>query len=329
MLVRSFRRPDAVRELLQALLAQDHDSFEIVVIEQTPDFTPEQLASLEPLWNDPRVRLFRRPPLGGAGARNEGIRQARGEIVILIDDDDLPVGDQWIAGHERHYEDPNLAGLSARQVRVPGEQCPYPDWARPLLRRLAMRFSFLGVPHVSLPRLDEDLNGVDWVNGTNGSVRREVALRVGLWDESVRALEEHSFGYKFALKKKPDEYLAWRSEPTLLRRLDVRGGMDKRNGDLRKELVTQLNFTHRVVRRYRPKRFAATYPLVLSSAFIRAVAFIWDYDWFDHTARERAARSWALLKMFPGVVREVRASAKQEIPPDSSQPVLPPMQSHG
>jgi glycosyltransferase involved in cell wall biosynthesis len=306
VLVRSCNRPDAVAELLEALRAQEHDSFEVVVIEQTQTFSPEQRARLEASWDDPRVRVFFRPPLGGARARNEGIRNARGDIVILIDDDDLPADAHWISGHESHYKDPRLVGLSARQVRAVGEACPYPRWAYPMVRRLAMRFSFLGIPHISLPRFDEDIDGVDWVNGTNGSVRREVALRVGLWDETVKALEEHSFGYKFSQSKRPGEYLGWRSEPTIVRRLDVKGGMDKRDGDLEKELATQLNFSHRIVRRYRPRRFAATYPLVLASAFIRALAFVWDYDWFDVPASQRLRRTLLLVTLFPAAVKKAR-----------------------
>lgn len=309
VLIRSYKRPQAVAELLAAVLDQEHDSFEVVVVEQTPEFTEEERMRLEPLWADERVRLLRYEPLGGARARNTGIREARGEIIILIDDDDLPVGRHWIAGHEAHYADPNLAGLSARQVRVPGEGSPYPDSMRPLIRRLAMQFSPLQVPHISLPRFDEDLAPVDWVNGTNGSVRREVALRAGLWDESVRALEEHSFGFKFARVKKPGEYLAWKSSPTIVRRVDVRGGMDKRNGDIRKELETQLNFTHRIVKRYHPERFSRLYPLYLASAFVRTMAFVWDPDWFQDSLGERLQRTGEFLKMYPEVVQKVRSGS--------------------
>lgn len=310
VLVRSYQRPYAVAELIAAILAQDHDSFEIVVVEQTQVFEEAQLAVLEPLWADPRVRVLRFPPLGGARARNEGIRAARGQIIILIDDDDLPVGIDWIRKHEAHYADRNLVGLSARQVRRPGEACPYPDVARPIIRRFAMRFNPLGIPHLSVPRLDEDLQHVCWINGTNGSVRREVALRVGLWDESVKALEEHSFGFKFARAKLPGEYLAWRSEPTIVRRVDVRGGMDKRSGDLRKELETQLRFSHFVVSKYHEKKFRRLYPAYLASAMVRTTAFIWDYDWFDMPFSDRTKRTCQLIRMFPEVWREVKRDAQ-------------------
>ena len=95
IVVRSYNRLPALCELLEALLAQDAPgvAFEIVVVEQsTQPPAPAVAARLAELAADPRVRVLRRPPLGGAGARNEGVRATRGRIVLLMDDDDLPGG---------------------------------------------------------------------------------------------------------------------------------------------------------------------------------------------------------------------------------------------
>ncbi len=80
VLVRSHKRPQAVAELLSMLLMQDHDSFEVVVVEQTPEFSREELASLEPHWSDPRVRVLRHPPLG---ARRRATRGSAMRVVTL------------------------------------------------------------------------------------------------------------------------------------------------------------------------------------------------------------------------------------------------------
>ena len=54
VVVRSFNRLGALAELLTALLAQDHDSFEVVVIEQSTERPPLELARIDALARDSR-----------------------------------------------------------------------------------------------------------------------------------------------------------------------------------------------------------------------------------------------------------------------------------
>src|SRR5262245_66688280 len=81
VIVRSYNRLPALAELLEALLAQDHDSFEVVVIEQTEaaDADERDRARLDELARDPRIRVLHHPPLGGPGARNAGVRASTGD----------------------------------------------------------------------------------------------------------------------------------------------------------------------------------------------------------------------------------------------------------
>src|SRR4029077_13458230 len=71
VIVRSFNRLGALAELLVALLAQDHDSFEIVVIEQSTERPPEDVARIDALARALRGRVPRpappraRAPAGG------------------------------------------------------------------------------------------------------------------------------------------------------------------------------------------------------------------------------------------------------------------------
>src|SRR6185437_3754648 len=106
IIVRSYNRLPALNELLRALLAQVHDSFEVVVVEQSTDRPEPAAAELAELARDPRLRVLTFPPLGGPGARNAGVRAARGELFVFIDDDDLPVGTDWVSRHEAACADP-------------------------------------------------------------------------------------------------------------------------------------------------------------------------------------------------------------------------------
>src|SRR4051794_7555081 len=67
VVVRSYNRLPALAELLEALLAQDHDSFEVVVIEQSTIRVPHDVRRIDELARDPRVRVLSHPPLGGPG----------------------------------------------------------------------------------------------------------------------------------------------------------------------------------------------------------------------------------------------------------------------
>ena len=75
-----------IRETLRSVLAQTYDDFEVVVVDDgCSDRGPEFARAT----GDARVRVVRQENRGLAGARNTGIREARGDYVALLDADDL------------------------------------------------------------------------------------------------------------------------------------------------------------------------------------------------------------------------------------------------
>ena len=73
------------RAILSAL-AQSHLLLEIIVVVDGPD--PETLAALQSI-SDPRVKIVALDEsVGGAEARNIGVRAAQAEWIALLDDDD-------------------------------------------------------------------------------------------------------------------------------------------------------------------------------------------------------------------------------------------------
>jgi hypothetical protein len=79
-------RPDLVCGAVRSALNQTYPNLEVVVVVDGPD--PATVAALEELRN-PCVRIIALSDnVGGSEARNIGAREARGEWVALLDDDD-------------------------------------------------------------------------------------------------------------------------------------------------------------------------------------------------------------------------------------------------
>ncbi len=309
VVIRSYKRLGALAELLKIVLDQDHESFEVVVIEQTPDPAPADLAGLEPWGSDPRVRLLKFPPLGGPAARNEGVRAARGEIILFNDDDDLPLVDDWIAAHDRAYqEDPDLVALTGRMVRDSSEidRGSYPEFMRPFIRRRCMSYSWLMTPY-TYGRFDEDVRNLGWLHGSNASVRRQFCLDVGLWDTTVRSSDEHSFAMRAHARMTPSQHFGYVAYPPALQRLNIRGGMDKRFVSARAELINNLRYCHRIVGTYHPSRFRLAYPAYLAWTLVKTTNWAMDPGRGDLTGAERVGLVWDMIRDMPGAIREVRA----------------------
>jgi hypothetical protein len=234
-------------------------------------------------------------------------------VVLLIDDDDLPLTTDWIAAHESYFSDPDLVGVTARHVREPGEPCPYP-W-RPFVRSRCMRYSVLKTPY-TYARFDEDVDGVGWLHGTNASVRRALAVQAGLWDTTVRSQDEHSFAFRLLRVMHSGQYLAFRAHPPVLRRLDIPGGMDKRYADPRGELSNHLRFCNQVVGKYFPRHYRWGYPLYLGWALGRTYGWIWDSVRSGQSVGRRLADSWLAVRALPSVAQQVRAEPRTERPGD-------------
>ena len=195
VIIRSFNRLPALCELVAALLAQQHDSFEIVVVEQSTDTPADASARLAELEQDTRLRVLRIRPLGGAAARNKGVELMRGDIAVFIDDDDVPIGNDFLTSIEAAFrEDEKLMGLTCRHVWSDSDKL---SWAYRLLApRLAMRFSrVLGLPD-NFARYDQRLDGRDYVHGTGGAYRRAIFERFGGWDEDTPIEDETSLGIR-------------------------------------------------------------------------------------------------------------------------------------
>jgi glycosyltransferase involved in cell wall biosynthesis len=82
----TYNRPELLRRAVSSVCRQTFRDFELIVVD---DGSTVPCCSTLPDLRDARIRLIRNPSnMGAAGARNVGIRSARGRYISFIDDDD-------------------------------------------------------------------------------------------------------------------------------------------------------------------------------------------------------------------------------------------------
>jgi glycosyltransferase involved in cell wall biosynthesis len=273
VVVRSYNRLPALCELIDVLLGQEHPSFEVIVVEQSTDVPAEAQARLATLEADARLRIIRSGPLGGSKARNTGMLAARGEVLVFIDDDDVPVGRDFLATIEgRFTRDPNCMGLTCRHYW--GDEERISGTYRWLARSRCMRFSRVLKLPTTYPRYDVPVDRVDYVHGTGGAYRKSVFERFGGWDEDTPMEDETSLGIRVSQGLPDGDYLCFDPTARLRRRMDLGGGLAKRKAGSTGYYRRIMTFVHHILGRYYPTRVRALYPLYVLAGWWWTCAWI-------------------------------------------------------
>lgn len=106
-------RIDLLQDCVAALLANDHEAFELLLVDDAA--SGPDLASL---FADPRVRTFRAGGIGTSAARNIGIEAARAPVVAFTDDDTVPAP-TWVGAIVSALEGSDAVGVEGPVVSDP------------------------------------------------------------------------------------------------------------------------------------------------------------------------------------------------------------------
>jgi glycosyltransferase involved in cell wall biosynthesis len=91
IIIPTYRRPALLQRATASALAACPPKGEVIVVDDRSDTA---VAALQTMQDDPRLRILTNTgDKGAAGARNHGIAQSQGEIVMFLDDDDVMVAD--------------------------------------------------------------------------------------------------------------------------------------------------------------------------------------------------------------------------------------------
>lgn len=168
-----------IGDCLTSVLATDYpaDRREVVVVDNASRDSTATAAARFP------VRLVREPRPGVAHARNRGIAESSGEIVVFIDCDNVATT-RWLAELVRPFADPKVGGVA-------GEVLPYPPRTRSerhMARKRARR------------QKDAMESEPPFMATGNAAFRREVFEAVGLFDPFFVTGEDKDLCWRLAAR---------------------------------------------------------------------------------------------------------------------------------
>ena len=268
VLIRSYNRLLYVSKILEVCMNQTYDKYEIVVLEQSTNGHWDKHREIIEKYNG-KINVIRSHPLGPSGARNVGVAYCKGDVVLFVDDDDIPVGDNWIAEHAKNYIDPLCIGVSGRHIHQLNEVSRYNDIKGGVdhAYKRCLTISFMGRGRV-FTGINTVKKPVEWLHGNNCSIRKSCILKLGGWYPYIQGLgEEHSLYFKFQKEKKPGEYLMFDPQPIVLRKFDMPGGVGVRIIPLHNLLVHRMQYYHWVIGDHFPLRFYGLYLVFMLYGF--------------------------------------------------------------
>lgn len=120
----TFRRPAALRRALGGLAAQGPaPRFEVVVVDNDADGSARATVAAASAAVRGRVRYVIEPRRGATHARNRGIGEARGGVVVTLDDDVVPAPG-WLAALVAPIADGRADAVGGRVLLDPSVRRP-------------------------------------------------------------------------------------------------------------------------------------------------------------------------------------------------------------
>jgi glycosyltransferase involved in cell wall biosynthesis len=172
-----------IRSAIASVLAQTRADLELIVCD---DGSTDETAALveEIAAEDGRLRLLRRAHKGLPAARNAGIAASCGRLVSFLDSDDL-----WMPGYletvARALEESPEAGFAYTDAWV------LHDKTKRIHRRTELESRPPPPPGASLDQVLSTLASHNFLVVGAVTVRRAVLDEVGMFDPSLRSLEDY------------------------------------------------------------------------------------------------------------------------------------------
>lgn len=179
VVIPTYGREQVLLRTLESLRPQVAPRHELIVVDQSESHTADTARALEIMVDRSEVRWIRLPEPSIPGAMNRGLLEARGRIVLFLDDDIEP-GPELLEAHAKCHRDAGESIIVAGQVLQPDEATEELD---------GTQFSFRS----------SIAQEVREFMGGNFSVLRRFAIEVGGFDESFRGAA-YRFEAEFSMR---------------------------------------------------------------------------------------------------------------------------------
>ncbi len=169
----TYARERVMCDTLRQLLALPTQPLEVLVVDQSPCHEEETEAFLRSLSH--RVRWIRSTQVGLPDARNVALSEARGEVILFLDDD-VVINSDLVGEHARCYRETTVTGVAGRVKQ------PLPSNGRDRRTKTGKVNLWSCMPSEDW---DSDLPAeVDWCTGGNMSFRTEALKEVAGFDQT-------------------------------------------------------------------------------------------------------------------------------------------------
>jgi glycosyltransferase involved in cell wall biosynthesis len=188
VVIPTFSRIKCVGDLLRDLSSQTDVEMECIVVLQGRDDLNQVEALIRPFPGRMRVFFLAKP--SASLARNIGLVEAAGEIVLFLDDDVRIRDRRFLQKHLANFSDEKISGVYGQVLEVGQVPTAYPD-----VSKIESDYGWMFLP-ANYSRRCRTRNG----GSGNLSVRREWALAVGgmdAWFERGAIREETEFNLRY------------------------------------------------------------------------------------------------------------------------------------
>ena len=167
----TFNRSQLLKKSMDSTIVQTYANWEMIIVDDGSSDNTEEVA-LEYAKKYERIKYFKNPGKGANAARNFGIKKSIGEFLVFLDDDDehLP---------HRFESQLNAAKKNGSNFILSGYQTQ--DKSGNILSKNNMGLWAKGAGI-----------GIRWF------LKRDLAIRAGLFDENMPSMQEVELSYRLA-----------------------------------------------------------------------------------------------------------------------------------
>lgn len=208
VILTTYNKPRYLRQAIESVMRQTFTDWELIIVNDASPHPEAKKIISE--FTDSRIRYFENPEnLGNAKSANRGIREATGEYVARVDDDDAWVSTEKLQRQVSFLDDHSDYVLLGSNIIVADFDTDTQQY------------------RTSYPLSDAEIRAVFYRYSpfAHSSIlfRREVAQGVGLYDEDLRRIEDYDLWMRLGqwgkMMNMEECLVCWRSPSRLFKNI--------------------------------------------------------------------------------------------------------------